>query len=130
MARKTTHVTSIAALKMRTRQRIVRLLNIDVEVYMELHYEMAATWLNIRGYCNEVARMMMVSKTFHRWWDMQLMQREIVYLHNYSDKATLGRYIGFMVIIPNNPSDVLVHQISDEALLAFSRKSNLKKMVV
>ncbi len=130
MGRRKTHKHSIEAMRMRTREQVMRLFSLDADAYAELHFELAASWLNVRGYCVEVARMFMVSGTFHRWWEQQLMQREIVYLRNYAQKASLERYIGFMVTIPQQPSDVLIRQIKDEAILAFSRDSKLKNMEV
>jgi hypothetical protein len=125
-----THKEMIKAQMKKTKELIIELLNMEEETYHELHYEMAFSWLKVQKYCDKVARIMVLSKTFHNWWEQQLAQREAIYVANYSDRASLEGYVGFIITMDKHPSEMLLKQIMKEANEKLKNKPGLLNLNV
>ena len=132
----TTYKTHREVMKERmteTREIICRALHISQDKYIHLHYEMAYGWLEYQGYVEGIARFMIISPTFHRWFNQALSCREEAFIQSILRKkrnASIKTYIEFMVTMPVRPNDAVWTLIMAESNGIIRNNPDLKNLKI
>jgi len=100
-----------------TKDKICRRCAISPELYYTVHFDLAYEWFQYWDYLEYTARVFLVSKIFHWWWNQQLAQLEDEFLHqNYTSELSADRLrealfdkIITMDIIPSRDLLRLIH---------------------
>lgn len=114
-----------------TKSRVCRELGIMAGAYDEMHYDLSYAWFEHRGYFEYTARVFLVSKTFHRWWNQQVAQKELEFMVRFGKKdlpfnlmrAALEETITEMDVIPARE---LLRQMHMEGLIILKNNPELR----
>jgi hypothetical protein len=115
------------------KSRVCRELSISKDTYDVLHYDLAYAWFEHNGYFEYTARVFLVSKIFHTWWNQQVALKEQHFIIEFGRQ---GLPIGLMraaleeKIIEMNviPSRELLRQMNNEGLAALKQHPELCKI--
>lgn len=113
------------------KDRVMREMGISTDTYYLMRYELAYTYFKKKRYQEDNVRLMVLSQTFWRWWNIQLDNYEMNFLEackGLSD-ASQATYEAVFMRYDVYSSWSIMRQIRREGLAAMKRNkafSNLK----
>lgn len=121
----TRHREALRRIASDTRLAVCRQVGISVMAYDELHYDLAYVWFESRDYLEYTARVFMLSKIFHTWWNQQLTLLEAEFLIKGGGSVEdLTKAILSADIIPSRQ---LLRQMHNEGRQVLAGNSDLKQ---
>lgn len=113
------------------RDRVMRKMGISLDDYYLMRYELAYNYFKQKGYLDDNIRLMVLSQTFWRWWNIQLDAYELKFLEGFKGltELTPDNYEVFFMQTNIYPGWSVMRQIRSEGLAAMNRNkvfSNLK----
>lgn len=129
-----THGASVSADLERIRNLVCKTCGLSLTQYDEAHYDLAESWFIYHGYLEYTARVFMVSKTYHRWWNQQVASLEDSFLRRpeYMELNTTQRRESLFVkivkmdILPASELRRKMHEEGTEILRANPSLAKLK----
>jgi hypothetical protein len=70
-----------------TKHKICKACDISPGYYDMMHYDLAYAWFEYHRYLEFTARVFLLSKTYHRWWNQQLTQEEDQFLRQWGNQS-------------------------------------------
>jgi hypothetical protein len=68
----------------KTKMKVCRRCALNPDGYDEAHYNLAEEWFRYHEYLEYTAKVFMLSKIYHRWWNQQIAQLEDEFFRKYS----------------------------------------------
>jgi hypothetical protein len=130
-----THEEHVAAFMEDTKHKICHACGLSGSVYDEAHYDLAESWFRYHKFLEYTAKVFMLSKTYHRWWNQQLAQIEdefLCKLENQQIPTSQLRESLFETIISMNilPASELRRKMHEEGLATFRKDPALLKLKI
>jgi len=66
-----------------TKIRVCKACALSPDAYDEAHYNLAEEWFRYHDYLEFTAKVFVISKTYHRWWNQQVALLEASFLAKY-----------------------------------------------
>jgi hypothetical protein len=114
----------------RIKHLVCRACELSPKAYDEAHYDLAESWFIYNGYLEYTAKVFMISKIYHRWWNQQIALIEEEFLRHWGNQmipAAKLREAMFEEIITMeiHPSRELRRQMHDEGAAALRANPDL-----
>jgi hypothetical protein len=115
--------------------RVCRELGIGKDAYDIMHYDLAFTWFETRGYFEYTARVFLMSKIFHKWWNQQVAHKEQQFIQEFGRqglpvdlmRAALEEAIVSMKVVPSRE---LLRDMHNEGLFVLAQNPELWKIKI
>ena len=78
------HEIVISDLMRTTKIRVCRACALSPDGYDEAHYNLTEEWFKHHKYLEFTARVFIVSRTYHKWWNQQVALMEASFLAKYN----------------------------------------------
>lgn len=129
------HQEAVAEALGRIKSQVCRICDLSPEAYDEMHYDLAEEWFRYHDYLEYTARVLMLSPSYHRWWNQQLAFAEDEFLirYTYSDIAPMRkRKLLFKYIILRNthPSSELLRKMHGEGTAKIKANPDLMNLKI
>lgn len=130
-----THKSKMNLVMLDTKRKVCNRLRITSEKYDLMHYELAYGWLRYNRYLPYIARVYIVSKIFHSWWNQQMAITEIEFLRctkgsNHTVTQLRNMFFDNAITMAFEPSAELRRMIYKEGESLLNQNPELKKLKV
>lgn len=130
-----THEEHVVDFMDKTKHKICKACDLTQGAYDEAHYDLAELWFRYHDYLEYTAKVFMVSRSYHRWWNQQLAQVEHEFLikrANRQESVSHVRALLFEAIITMDvhPAAVLRRGMHEEGLAAIRTNPELLNLKI
>lgn len=130
-----THQDAIDSNMARIRQRVCKACDMSHTAYDEAHYDLAESWFVYHDYLEYTARVFMISKIFHAWWNQQLASLENEFLTREGSQSLntdqlRDAMFGAIITMDIHPSAELRRRMHQEGTSAFRANPELSKLKI
>lgn len=134
MSDKKTQKQSILQAIKHTKQEMCKILCYSEDAYDIMRYELAIAWLQHNGFNEDIARILILSKSFFNWWYQQLNAGERIFIDYKLIKQPEGnkrdQFFEFILSLCFRPSSPVYESITKEGKSIIESNPKVKTLKI